>query len=122
MTKQEESNLIQYIRDYSEDYLVDDYEIDKNSIQDAKGLCQAIYDIFCKEYGHEIARKPEYKAFISWAQGLAMGGLFCFWYNREALADIEKLAGKKAPKHFTEEDAEIALTNYIYTVIKRNVA
>ena len=118
MTKQEMSNTLKYIRDYTEDYLVCDYEVPEKDIKTDKGLCSTLYDIFLKEYGHEIRRKPEYMAFQSWAQGLAMGGLFCFWYNRNAKDDLKTITGKSIRR--SESECEIALTNYIYTAIIKN--
>ena len=88
-SKKAMENLYNYIRDYSEDYLEENYNLEK--LDSKKALYTAIYETFKSEMRPECpyySRQPEQKVFADWAQGLAMGGLFCYYYNREAVKDL----------------------------------
>jgi len=114
------SNLYNYIREYSEDYLVYDYEIPAAEVETKTGLYKAIYKIFCEEFGR-WNRKPEQIAFTEWAQGLALGGLFCYYYNREAVKDLGHILEETEAEaaKYTEEKAESLLTYLIYREISK---
>ena len=65
---------------------------------------------------------PESEVFEDWARGLAMNGLFCYYYNRSAIEDVKELleeTPEEANRH-TEEKAEAFLTRWIYDEMKRN--
>lgn len=113
-------NLQNYIRNYSEDYLIDNYEMNPAEIETKTGLYTAIYNIFRDEVG-KWSRKPEQAAFTDWAQGLAMGGLFCYYYNREAVEDLGEILEESAAERakFEEEEAEKMLTWLIYREISK---
>lgn len=113
-------NLQNYIRDYSEDYLVENYEIDPAEIETKTGLYTAIYNIYREEVG-KWSRKPEQIAFKDWAQGLAMGGLFCYYYNREAVKDLAEILEETEAEtaKYSEDKAEEMLTWLIYREVSK---
>ena len=123
-------NIYNYIREYSADYLTDNYGTDAEAISSKRGLYTAIYNTFREEMRPECPyyrRQPEQKVFADWAAGLAMGGLFCYYYNREAAADLATILEQteeeraKLAKRYSETDAEQTLTYLIYREIKKEV-
>lgn len=59
--------------------------------------------------------------FESWARGLALGGLFLYYYNVSAvdlLGDILQETPEERSK-YTEQDAERLLTYLIYSVVTK---
>ena len=62
---------------------------------------------------------PHYSAFQEWAQCLALGDLFCYWYNRSAKKDVAMILeeSEKEQEKFTESQAEVFLTKLIYNTI-----
>lgn len=63
----------------------------------------------------------EKAAFTDWCAGLPSLLDTCYWYNRSALDDLEKiLEYTEAEKaRYTESQAEIRLTDLIYRELKR---
>ena len=123
-SKKAMENLYNYIRDYSEDYLQDSYNIDAATIENKAGLYKAIYNIFRQEMHPErlyYSRYPEIVCFKDWASGLAMGGLFCYYYNREAVKDLAGILEETAEEtnKYTEDRAEDLLTSLIYREISK---
>lgn len=122
-SKKAKENLYNYIREYCEEYLADNYGIDAETISDKKGLYTAIYNTFREEMRPNCpyySRKPEIVAFTDWAQGLAMGGLFCYYYNREAKEDLAAILEETEEEaaRYTEEAAENLLTGLIYREVR----
>ena len=116
-SKKARENLMKYIEEYTADK-VEEYEELENMSNAA-----AVYEIFkiekqpnCPYY----KRFPESKVFEDWAQGLAMNGLFLYYYNRSAVDDLgailEETEEEKA--RYTEEQAAQFLTNLIYNRVK----
>lgn len=125
-SKKAMENIKNYIREYSEDYLLDNYGYDAEYTE-KKGFFATIYEIFVSEerpFTDYNARRPEYESFKSWAQGLAMGGLFCYYYNREAKEDIKQILEEteEEANRYTEEQAKELLTRLIYTRVKSEAA
>lgn len=125
-SKKAAENIYNYIREYSEDYLQDNYSIDPATIESKAGLYQTIYDIFRQEMRPDnsyYSRYPEVVVFGQWASGLAMGGLFCYYYNREAVKDLAGILEETEAESakFTEDKAEDLLTGLIYREIKKEV-
>lgn len=123
-SKKAMENLYNYIRDYSEDYLQDSYSTDPATIESKSGLYKAIYNIFRQEMRPDCpyySRKPEIVCFKDWASGLAMGGLFCYYYNREAVKDLAGILEEteEEASKFTEDRAEELLTSLIYREIRK---
>jgi len=82
------------------------------------------WSIFKEEKSGEINRYRginEYQVFKDWASGLALGNLFCYYYNRSAVEDLgnilEESTAEKAK--YKEADAEELLTRLIYREMKR---
>ena len=78
-----------------------------------------MYVIFRDEKYHELMQHRyvnEYNIFKSWAQGLALGGLFCYYYNRSAVDDLGDILEETPEERakYSEQDAEEMLTRLIY--------
>ena len=114
-------------------YIMEDFEylqeradyrnmkLDKNNVDQVLALA---WSIFKEEKSGEINRYRfinEYQVFKDWASGLALGNLFCYYYNRSAVEDLgnilEESAAEKAK--YKEEDAEELLTRLIYREMTR---
>ena len=54
--------------------------------------------------------------FEDWARGLALGNLFCYYYNRSAKDDLGKILeeSEEEKAKYTEQEAEELLTRLIY--------
>ena len=88
---------------------------------DPAGVAAFILDRFNDEYSHEIKRYGAPIAFEAWASGLALGGLFCYYYNRSAVDDVQKILNEtdEEAQDYTEAEAERFLTRLIYMEIRR---
>ena len=96
-------------------------ELDENNVDQVLALA---WSIFKEEKSGEINRYRfinEYQVFKDWASGLALGNLFCYYYNRSAVEDLgnilEESSAEKAK--YKEEDAEELLTRLIYREMTR---
>lgn len=96
-------------------------ELDENNVDQVLAFA---WSIFKEEKSGEINRYHfinEYQVFKDWASGLALGNLFCYYYNRSAVEDLgnilEESAAEKAK--YKEEDAEELLTRLIYREMTR---
>lgn len=118
MTKKTEKNVLAYIRQ-DEEYLVDNYGINPDDIKTDEGLCRAVWDIFREEtkYGGHL-RRGIWGDFKYWASGLALAGLFLYYYNRDAVADYSELVGRSY-KRLTESAAEERITGLIFDVLTK---
>ena len=114
-------------------YIMEDFEylqeradyrnmkLDKNNVDQVLAFA---WSIFKEEKSGEINRYRfinEYQVFKDWASGLALGNLFCYYYNRSAVEDLgnilEESSAEKAK--YKEEDAEELLTRLIYREMTR---
>lgn len=114
-------------------YIMEDFDYISESANysgvtlDEKDITSAIayaFGIFEEEKKHEIERNYEcasYAIFHDWAQGLALGGLFCYYYNRSAVDDLgailEESESEKAK--YNERQAEEMLTRLIYREMRK---
>lgn len=126
-SKKAMENLYNYIREYSEDYLQDNYSIDAAAIATKAGLYKTIYNIFRQEMRPDnsyYSRYPEVVVFGQWASGLAMGGLFCYYYNREAVKDLAGILEETETESakYKESDAEDLLTSLIYREVRKEAS
>ena len=128
-SKKAKENLKKYIMKYSEPSFIDYLNYEKNStfkIDSFSDRCKYLYNRFKEEYCNDWNIK-QYKSyqevFNQWTRGLPVGGLFCYWYNREAKDDLQMILEetKQEKNKYTEEQAEILLTNLIYREILRNM-
>ena len=121
-SKKAQDNLWEYILE-DQDYLSERAEYDgiKIDFTDKSQVADFIYEIYQQEkpdsdvvmMACRIRNKDEFK---SWAQGLALGGMFCYYYNISAV----KLVGdileetEEERNRFTESQAEEFMTTMIY--------
>lgn len=131
-SKKAKENLKKYIMDYSEDVFTDEIDYCQENgekftlkIDSYADRCKMLYQRFLEEYCHPWNLK-QYKTyqncFEQWTRGLPCNGLFCYWYNREAKEDLKMILEETETEanRFTEEQAEILLTNLIYREILKN--
>lgn len=120
-------NLINYIREESADYIAADYSEEYTAnfdLADDNDLCRCIYNIYKAEkfYNENYIRHnqiTDYQNFKDWAQGLALGGLFTYYYNVSAiklLGDMLEQTETERNK-YEESEAEETLTRLIYREI-----
>lgn len=119
-SKAAKKNILSYVLKHASNYLLCDFGIEA----DENNIYSEIWRIFNREAVNAFDRGetvPE--AFKSWAQGLAMGDLFCYYYNREAVGDVAEIL-EETPEEaarFTEEEAEEFLTNLLFREIRNAV-
>lgn len=133
-SKQAKANLWQYIRAYMLDELEEGREYAESNGEpfeyddSNKGIANYILDRFTDEYLFNYNRQKlnagrasYYDLFESWAQGLALGAMFCYYYNREAVQDVAQILEETPAEagKFTEEQAEQFLTRYIFDTIRK---
>jgi hypothetical protein len=120
-------NVKAYVVEWCKDYLVSDYGKEEKDLQTSEQVLDGVYEVFMDEYGRRDYRTRKRGGFVGfdvfkdWAQGLAMGGLFCYYYNRSAVdelgAILEESEEEKA--RYTEEQAEETLTRLIFREIEK---
>ena len=123
MLRSNSKKAVENIRDYimqDIDYIKEccDYSGDRLP-ESADEYRATMYAHFRGEKDHELMRHRymnEYNIFRSWAQGLALGGLFCYYYNRSAVADLGDILEETEEERnkYSESDAEEMLTRLIY--------
>lgn len=124
-SKKAKENIRAYIMQ-DLDYIQERAEYNGKEIngEDFEAVAVEIYKAFIEEHWNNYNIKQYYKhniyaSFTDWAQGLAMGGLFLYYYNVSAvkiLGDILEETEEERSKH-TEEQAESLLTRLIYREI-----
>lgn len=105
-----------YIREYAKYY-------GKELTDDAAVLAYA-WDIFTREKAYYIEQNynnPNFGIFLDWARGLALGSLFCYYYNRSAVDDLGKILEETEEEKakYTEEQAEETLSRLIYREMEK---
>ena len=126
-SKRAKENLYNYIREHSEDHLLIDWGYTPEQIESKADLYRAIYKAFQEEKQPQCSyysRYPESRVFEEWASGLACGGLFCYYYNREPAADLAAIleeTPEEAERYSNRgrDEAERLLTSLIYREISR---
>ena len=121
-SKKAMQNLYDYLLAWDFDYLAERANYDGFQLgRDAAQVLPYIWRIFQSEKKWEIGRYGAPAAFRDWAAGLALGGLFCYMYNRSAVDDLgailEETDAEKA--RFTESQAEDRLTGMLYRLIEK---
>lgn len=117
-SKQARANIMAYIRQ-DIDYLMErDSTISEGSSDEE--VCRVIWDIFRDETKYDQEKSPV-ACFFNWAQGLALGGLFCYYYNRSAVKDLGDILEETEDERnmYSEQSAEKLLTHLIYSEIVR---
>lgn len=118
-TKKARENVKKYImQDF--DYIAERAEYNGEEIREdeTEKALVIIYKAFLEEYGWAVTkcRQSYQEAFTNWAAGLAMGGLFLYYYNVDAvelLGDILEETEEERSK-YTQEKAENLLTYLIF--------
>ena len=131
-SKQAKANLWRYIRAYMLDEMNEAREYAESNGEDfeyndtSTDIARYMLDRFRAEYLHSYNRQmmkagrvTVSQLFESWAQGLALGGMFCYYYNREAVQDVAEILEETEAERarFDEERAESFLTRYIFVTI-----
>ena len=123
-SKQAIENIRKYILEWDADYIKDRAEYDNRELKTDDEILAYAYELFKEEEGYGIERNygnPCFVIFEDWARGLALGGLFCYYYNRSAVDDLgailEETDEEKAK--YTERQAEETLTRLIYREMEK---
>lgn len=120
-SKKARKNIQNYIHSYAAEYMRDDYDAE---FSNERELCAAIFDAFRREalYPNNIKLHGGryYDIFKDWAQGLPIGQLFCYWWNRSAHDDLAALLEETPAEaaRFTEEQACDCLTRLIFRAVQ----
>ncbi|MBO5969190.1 MAG: hypothetical protein J6S14_11915 [Clostridia bacterium] len=112
-------NIIDYIRKYNAD------DLEENGLENCSDaeMLQYIRDGFTRQacYENNLRRcgGNMFQVFKDWAQGLAMGNLFCYYYNRPAHDDLARLLDETPEQSakYTEDQAADCLTRLIFREI-----
>ena len=117
-------NIKQYIIDWDADYIRDRAAYDDKELNTDDEILAYAYELFKEEERYGIEQNysnPCFVIFEDWARGLALGGLFCYYYNRSAKDDLgailEETEEEKAK--YTEQQAEEWLTRLIYREMEK---
>ena len=92
--------------------------------EDKNAVLAFVYTIFLEEKRGEFNRYRNvniYNIFRDWASGLALGNLFCYYYNRSAVDDLAGILEEtpEEKERYTESDAEEMLTRLIFREVTR---
>ena len=117
-SKAARQNVIEYIKQ-DQDYIEESYNYTPENDNE---LLASVYGIFLSEKTYELQRSNyinQFEIFKSWAQGLALGGLFCYYYNRSAVDDLGNILEETEEERnkYSEAQAEEMLTKLIYREI-----
>lgn len=97
------------------------YTLDENDID---AVLAYMWDCFTEEMGWRIEKNysnPCFVIFEDWARGLALGGLFCYYYNRSAVDDLGRILEETEEEKlkYSEQQAEETLTRLIYRELEK---
>lgn len=117
-SKAAKANIIEYIKQ-DQGYIEESYSYTPKNDNE---LLASVYGIFLSEKSYELQRNNyinQFEIFKSWAQGLALGGLFCYYYNRSAVDDLGNILEETEEERnkYSEAQAEEMLTKLIYREI-----
>jgi len=115
-SKKVSENIRAYIMQ-DEDYLIE--RNDGNELSSVDEYLAFAWNIFHDEKRYEIERNyscASFPIFKDWASGLALGGLFCYYYNRSAVDDLGAILEEteEEKSRYTEQQAEELLTRLIF--------
>lgn len=123
-SKKARENVRKYILTDA-DYIAERIGCDPDTLTEAEAL-RSVWEIFKDEYYNPIhpTRRNRLNVsdlFAEWASGLALGGLFLYYYNVSAvqvLGDILEETEEERSK-YSEEQAERLLTLLIYREVSK---
>lgn len=118
------SNIRDYIIEQDEDYIRERAEFEGKKLNTVDEILAFAYKCFKEEMKYRIEQNysnPCFVIFEDWARGLALGGLFCYYYNRSAADDLATILEEsfEERKKYTEQQAEELLTRLIYREMER---
>lgn len=117
-SKQAVENIKSYILTDS-DYIKERAEYDGVNLTGTDEILSYAWKCFEDEMSYRIEQNynnPNFGIFLDWARGLALGGLFLYYYNTSAkdiLGDILEETEAEREK-YTEQQAEETLSRLIY--------
>lgn len=120
-SKKAKENIKQYIIDgftpenYTDENITGFNNISKYILETFRG------EIYSTKEDYRYYHNNELKAFFDWCQGLPSLLDTCYYYNRSAVADVAKILEESETEaaRYTEEQAELLLTNLIYRELLR---
>lgn len=122
-SKKAVENIRRYILEYA-DYLFERADYEGRELHTEDEILSYGYEIFKDEMRFSIEQNysnPCFVIFEDWARGLALGGLFCYYYNRSAKDDLGAILeeSEEEKAKYTEQQAEENLTRLIYREMER---
>jgi len=116
--KKARENVRSYIMQDA-DYLEERAQSEGKTLEGVDGYLAFAWEIFRDEMRGYIEKNyscADFGIFLSWARGLAMGGLFCYYYNRSAVTDLGDILEETESERsrYSEQEAEEMLTRLIY--------
>lgn len=116
-------NIRKYILEDS-DYIKEYAAYYNKELKTDLDILSYAWEIFNNEKKYEIERNyhnPNFGIFKDWASGLALGNLFCYYYNRSAVEDLGNILEETEDerKKYTEQQAEEMLTRLIYRELEK---
>lgn len=116
-------NIRKYIMQDS-DYLKECADFDGVTLNEERDFLAYAWRLFTEQKKHDIERNyhsPNFGIFLDWARGLALGGLFCYYYNRSAVADLGDILEESEAERgkYTEQQAEETLSRLIYRELEK---
>ena len=123
-SKKAVENIRRYILEWDEDYIKERAEYEGRKLNTEDEVLAFAYGCFKEEMNGAIERNwgnPCFVIFEDWARGLAMGSLFCYYYNRSARGDLAAILEETEEEEakYTEQQAEELLTRLIYRELEK---
>lgn len=117
-SKQARENVRNYIMEDS-DYLDERAAYNGKQLNTADEYLAFAWECFKEEKSYaweQNYNNPNFGIFLDWARGLALGGLFCYYYNRSAVDDLGNILyeSEEEKARYTEQEAEELLSRLIY--------
>ena len=122
MIRTNSKKAIENVRTYimqDQDYLDERAEYEGKKLSTVDEYLAYAYECFMDEFKYRLEQNYGCACFVifeDWARGLALGGLFCYYYNRSAKDDLAELLeeNEEEKAKYTEQEAEECLTRLIY--------
>lgn len=121
--KQATENIRKYIVEQDSDYICErsGYTIKQDDTDELLAYARLIFKDEMKYRIGDNYNHPGFVIFEDWAWGLALGRLFCYYYNRSAVDDLGEILEEteEQKKQYTESQAEKMLTRLIYREMEK---
>ena len=125
-SKKAVENIRKYIIEEDDGYIIERAADDGISLteNDTDEILAYAWNCFCDEMKYAIERNygcANFGIFLDWARGLALGNLFCYYYNRSAKDDLGRILEETEEEKakYTEEQAEETLSRLIYRELEK---